>query len=522
MGRVYLVGAGPGDPSLLTLRAARLLRRADVIVHDALISAEVLAMIPATAERIDVGKRCGGRNTPQSAINQLLVETAQRARVVVRLKGGDPFVFGRGGEEALALQEAGIRFEVVPGVTAALGATAYAGIPLTHRGISSAVTLVTGHECTPAGEERVDWDRLALSRETLVIYMGVGSLPQVAERLIRSGRSPLTPAAVIHWGTYARQRVVEGPLFRIAESVQEAGIGAPSLVVIGEVANLRRQIAWFERRPLFGRRVLVPRSRSQRSRLAASLAARGADVVEFPRMTVQLPSRPEPLRRALRAIETFNWVVFTAPTAVQRFWAEAGEQGLDARAFAGVRFASFGTATGAALQRYGIRPDVAGSTFVPAAVIGVLSGVAKLEGSRVLFPRDGETPSVLVTRLSEAGAEVHEVEVYREVVQADGAETMEEQLASGKIDVVAFASSSTVRRFVEAAGPNAGLAAVAVIGSETADTALSLGLPVHIQPAEPTLHGFIRGIHEHLRTIPTQQGAHSGTAFGRARVASQR
>jgi uroporphyrin-III C-methyltransferase len=248
MGTVYLVGAGPGDPELLTVRAARLLRRADVVVHDALINPAVLGLARPTAERIDVGKRCGGRHTPQDAIHRTLIEAAGRARVVVRLKGGDPFVFGRGGEEALALSKEGIRFEVVPGVTAALGAAAYAGIPLTHRGVSRGVTFVTGHECASPGDEGVDWERLARSDDTLVVYMGAKSLGIVAERLIAGGRSPFTPAAVIEWGTYARQRTIEAPLRWIAERVEQAGIGAPALVVVGQVVALRRQLAWFESR----------------------------------------------------------------------------------------------------------------------------------------------------------------------------------------------------------------------------------------------------------------------------------
>ncbi|HET8656555.1 MAG TPA: uroporphyrinogen-III C-methyltransferase, partial [Longimicrobiaceae bacterium] len=361
MGRVYLVGAGPGDPGLLTLRAARLLRRAEIVVHDALISREILDLVPAAAERIDVGKRAGGKHTPQRLINRVLVEAAARARVVVRLKGGDPFVFGRGGEEALALREAGVRFEIVPGVTAAVGVAAYAGIPLTHRDVSSAVTLVTGHECA-AGGERVDWDRLGRSSETLVVYMGVNSLPVTSARLIAAGRSPETPAAIIQSGTCPGQRTVTAPLSRIAAAADEAGIAAPALVVIGPVAALRDRLAWFERRPLFGLRVLVPRSRTQRSRLARNLAALGADVLEAPRMSIE-PGASPALGAAVRELDRFAWVALTSPTAVERFWGELLEAGLDARALAGVRFACFGTTTGAALLKHGIRPDFARPTF---------------------------------------------------------------------------------------------------------------------------------------------------------------
>jgi uroporphyrinogen III methyltransferase / synthase len=494
MGRVYLVGAGPGDPGLVTVRAARLLRRADVVVHDALVSAEVLALASPAAELIDVGKRCGGRHTPQECIHETLIEAAGRARIVVRLKGGDPFVFGRGGEEALALREAGIRFEIVPGVTAALGAAAYAGIPLTHRGVSSAVSLVTGHGCSPTGEVDADWERMARSQETLAVYMGVGRLREAADRLIRLGRSPLTPAAVIEKGTYAEQRVVEAPLFQIADAAEREAIGSPALVVIGEVVALRARIDWFACRPLHGLRVLVPRSRSQPSRLARTLRARGAEVVEYPKLQLLPPARPEALRDAADNVWRYDWVLFTSPTAVERFWAEVVGRGRDVRHLAAVRFACFGAATITALARRGIRAEVAEPTFVAAAAVDALAAVAPLDGARVLFPRDAGGVSHLATRLASAGARVDEVEAYREALVREGAQSVRRDLDSGEIDAVTFASSLTVQRFVEALGADVGRAAVAAIGPDTVATARAAGLCVDVVPDDATLEGLVKAL----------------------------
>ena len=310
-GKVYLVGSGPGDPGLLTVRAARLLRKADVVIHDALVSDAILALVRPGARLVDAGKRCGGRRTAQEEINRLLIESAATARVVVRLKGGDPFVFGRGGEEALALREAGIRCANVPGVTAAVGVAAYAGIPLTHRGLSSSVTFVTGHEERGRGSGGIDWDALARLHGTLAIYMGMTGLDTIAARLVEAGRSPSTPAAVIQWGTYRRQRTVEAPLERIASAAEAAGIGAPALVVIGEVAALRGEIAWFDQLPLHGRRILVARSRAQSSRIVSSLTRLGAEVTEYPRLRAA-PIAAEPIEPLL--VEHANcasWLLVT-------------------------------------------------------------------------------------------------------------------------------------------------------------------------------------------------------------------
>lgn len=489
-GTVFLVGAGPGDPGLLTRRAARSLRRADIVIHDALIGGEILDMIRPGAEIIDAGKRCGGRRTSQATINRMLIEAAGRARTVVRLKGGDPFVFGRGGEEALALRAAGIRYRIVPGVTAAVGASAYAGIPLTHRDLSSAVTFVTGHEDPTRSDSHVDWDALARSGATLAIYMGVGKLPAIAERLAAAGMDPSTPAAVIEWGTVPRQRTVTAALDSIAGVAAEAEISAPALVVVGEVTRLRDDLAWFDGQHLCGCRVVVARSRPQPSRIAAGLRKLGADVVEYPRLRAEaLDLSPEDLTRVARAGE-YDWVLFSSPAGVREFWRQMEVAGVDARALAGARIASLGAATSAALRRLGIRPDVAARTF-DVDVVADLLGARDGTELRVLFPREDNLGSAIAEDLRERGVTVDGVGLYRTVVDARGIEIDLEDA-----DFVVLPSSTAARTLQAGLGERQTRATVVAIGPETARVAVASGLPVHAQAAEPTFEGVIQTVRE--------------------------
>ncbi len=482
-GKVYLVGSGPGDPGLLTLRAARLLRRADVVVHDALVSEAILRLVRPGARLVDAGKRCGGRRTAQDEINRLLIEAAATARVVVRLKGGDPFVFGRGGEEALALREAGIRFEVVPGVTAAVGVAAYAGIPLTHRGVSSSVTFVTGHEDRGGGNGGIDWGAVARLHGTLAIYMGMTGLDTIAARLIEAGRSPSTPAAVIQWGTYRRQRTVEAPLERIAIAAEQAGIGAPALVVIGEVAALRDGISWFDRLPLHGRRILVARSRAQSSRIVSSLSRLGAEVLEYPRLR-SVPIQPGPIAPLLAGgAGDDSWVLLTSPAAVTNFWAALSHQGLDARALARWRIASLGVATTRALDAYGIRPDVAARTYVPTAVIDLLGGRERLATARILIPCEEGAESPILASLETSGASVVAFPVFQLLEEVG---PRQEAADGADAEVIVLPSSGSVRMALPAIRANS-RARIVAIGPRTAETALGLGVPVH---AVATRHSF--------------------------------
>lgn len=489
-GTVYLVGGGPGDPGLLTRKAARLLRKADVVIHDALVGQGVLDLVRTGAELIDVGKRCGGRRTSQDRINALLIEAAGRARCVVRLKGGDPFVFGRGGEEADALVEAGVPFEVVPGVTAAVGVSAYAGIPLTHRDLASSVTFVTGHERPHEGVDRVDWHALARVAGTLVVYMGVGSLQRTADRLIQGGRDADTPAAIVEWGTHARQRTVSGTLATISADAEAAGIAAPALVIVGEVAAMRERLAWFDQLPLRGRRVLVMRTRAQTSRIAAGLRNAGAEVVELPRLAaVSTPERVS-LERILSELGAPDWLVFTSPAAVDRFWGRLTASRLDSRALGGIRIAAFGKATVTALRRHGVRPEIRSRTFVPETAADLILDDVPAE-SRILFPREAGPASPITRALRERGADVHELPLFR--VEQIGNPPFE--IETAEVDFVVLPSSTAARTYA-ASAPGSRDPRIVAIGPRTAEAALACGIPVHAIAGEHTVRGVIDAVIE--------------------------
>jgi uroporphyrinogen III methyltransferase / synthase len=495
-GTVYLVGAGPGDPGLLTVRAAELMERADVLVYDALVSPAILERA-GRAERVYVGKRGGQHSRTQEEINAILVDLAGRHGTVVRLKGGDPFVFGRGGEEALALVQAGVPFEVVPGVTAGIAAPAYAGIPVTQRGMAASVAFVTGHEDPTKPDTDVDWAHLARGVGTVVFYMGVGKMAENFRRLIENGRAPETPAAAIEWGTYPRQRTVTGTLRTLPEIAKEAGIGAPSLIVVGEVVSLRDALGWWDRRPLSGRRIVVTRARAQASDFAAALEALGAEVVQFPTIRIVPPADQEPLRRAAAQARTFDWIVFTSVNGVERFWYALGEQGCDARSLCGVKVCAIGPATAGELERRGVRADAVPDEFVAEAAVETLLRAGVGTGTRILLPRADVARAVLPERLREHGAEVVEVAAYSTEQDGAGAERVRAMLDGGEIDVVTFTASSTAKNFVELVGTQVGRAAVASIGPITTRTARELGMRVDVEAEEYTIPGLTRAIQDH-------------------------
>jgi uroporphyrinogen III methyltransferase / synthase len=494
MGKVYLVGAGPGDPKLLTLRGAELLDAADCVVYDALVNPAILDRVPPAAERRFVGKRGGEASVSQDTIIRLLLELAREYDTVVRLKGGDPFIFGRGGEEAEALREGGVEFEVVPGITAGVAAPAYAGIPVTHRGLSVAVTFLTGHEDPTKGRSDIDWDHLAGLGGTIVFYMGVRRMEENLNRLIAGGRPADTPAAIVEWGTYPRQRTLTGTLGTIAASAAEAGIGAPALVVVGEVVELRERLAWFEARPLFGRRVLVTRARAQASGFAADLEELGAEVVQFPTIRVAPPADPEPLRRAVREIERYDWVVFTSVNGVEYLWEELRAAGRDTRSLAGVSLCAIGPATAAALELHGARADLMPEQFVSEAAVAAMAGDARLAGARILLPRADIAREALPRLLRAEGAVVDEVDAYRTVLDDAHADEMRDHVRAGGLDLITFTASSTVRNFVKLFGTEVGAARVASIGPITSATARELGLQVDIEAEEYTIPGLVRAI----------------------------
>ena len=499
-GLVTLIGAGPGDPGLLTLRGAEALASADVVVYDYLANPELLAHARPEAEQIYVGKKAGKHTLSQGEINGLLVDLGRAGRRVARLKGGDPFVFGRGGEEALALVQAGLSFEVVPGVTSAVAAPAYAGIPVTHRGLASSFAVITGHEDPTKDESALDWPRLATGVDTLVFLMGVGNLPQIVEQLVAHGRPADTPVALVRWGTMPEQWTVSGTLADIAEKVKAAGLKPPAVTVVGPVAGLRQQLHWFEDRPLFGQRVLVTRTRQQASALSARLRALGADAIELPTIHVAPPEDWTPLDSAIAELSSCDWIVFTSANGVGHFWARLVSANLDARALYGTRLAAIGPATAAELETHGLRADYVPGEYVAEAVA---AGLGEVRGLRVLLPRADIARPALANLLRESGAEVVEVAAYRTLRPETDADDLRDLLS--EITVVTFTSSSTVRNLA-AMARDAGLelpgalgeAAVACIGPITAATARELGLDIDVEADEYTIDGLVEALVNHI------------------------
>jgi uroporphyrinogen III methyltransferase/synthase len=436
-GCVVLVGAGPGDPDLLTVRAAREIAQADVLLHDALIDPVLLELAPPGCERIRVGKRAGeARCASQDQIAELMIARAREGKRVVRLKGGDPFVFGRGGEEASALAAAGVPFEVVPGVSSAIAVPAYAGIPVTDRRGSSSVAVITGHRGSQLHDARVDWEGLARSAQTLVILMGTAWLDDIARRAIAGGMAPDTPAAAIAAGTTPQQRVVAAPLAQLAARVRDAGLRPPTVVVIGAVARFREALQWFERRPLFGRRVLVGRALGQRAELALELRRRAAEPVLVPLLEFAPPADPSPLRAALARAD-WDWIAFTSANAVEAVCAHA-PTGFPGRA----RIACVGPATAAAARRCGWEPAaVPPGRSLPEELAQELERGSELRGARVLFPRAAGAREELVAALLRAGARVEAIEAYRTAVPPEAGEALRQALGEG-LDAVTLTSPS--------------------------------------------------------------------------------
>lgn len=503
-GRVYLIGAGPGDPGLLTLKGKRCLEQADVVVYDALANPRLLHYARPGAELIYAGKTAGQHTLPQEEIGRLLVAQAREGKVVARLKGGDPFIFGRGGEEAEDLAAAGIPFEVVPGVTSAVAAPAYAGIPLTHREFTSTVAFITGHEDPTKEETGIAWDKIATGIGTLVFLMGVGQLPEIVGRLVRHGRPPSTPAAVIRWGTRADQEVVTGTLADLVEKCR--GMRPPALIVVGEVVALREKLRWFEDKPLFGRRILVTRAREQVSGFALLLEAAGAEVVEFPTITIAPPESWAPLDSAIARLREYQWVIFTSANGVRSFRERLQIAGRDARDLSGITVCAIGPATAAALQSLGVRADVVPTEFKGEALveaIGTVAGADGLQEARVLVARAAEAREVLPEELMRRGARVDVVPAYRTVRSALDAELLRSLLREGKVHAVTFTSSSTVKHFLELAGEEAGTllegVTVASIGPITAEMAARRGIASHIVPENYTIPALVEALIRHFR-----------------------
>lgn len=498
---IYLVGSGPGDPGLITAKGLRLIREADAVVYDRLAPEALLRHARRDAELVYVGKRPGDDQAmKQEEINALLVRLGREGKRVVRLKGGDPYVFGRGGEEALALVEAGVPFEVVPGVTSGIAASAYAGIPVTHRGLAASVAFVTGHEDPSKGRTDVDWDRVARGADTLVLYMGVGRLGEIASSLVAAGRDPATPVAVIRWGTVPEQRTVTGTLEDIAERVAEAGIRPPAVTVVGGVVRLREEgLAWYEARPLFGRRVVVTRARAQAGELSRRLEELGAGVIEFPTIEIRPPKDFGPLDEAIGDLDSFDWLVFTSVNGVEAFLERLGLHGLDVRAIPRrARIAAIGPTTAGRVREAGLRVDAVPGEYRAEALLEEISG-EPLEGRRILIPRAARAREVLPERLREAGAEVVVPPAYETVPSSEGREELARRLEAGEVDCVTFTASSTVENFAAAFGAEeaARLLAgtrVACIGPVTAAAARERGIRVDAEADEYTIEGLVRAV----------------------------
>ncbi|BCR03496.1 uroporphyrinogen III methyltransferase [Desulfuromonas versatilis] len=503
-GIVYLIGAGPGDPGLITVKGQECLRRAEVVIYDYLANPAFLDEAPACAERIYVGKTRGCHHTPQESINRLLAEKAKQGKVVARLKGGDPYVFGRGGEEALHLHHEGVRFEVIPGVTAGFAAAAYAGIPLTHRDFTTSLALVTGHENPEKKMSSLDWQKLATGVGTLAFYMGMANLPLIAEQLMAHGRPADTPVAVIRWATTPRQRTLVATLADVVEKVRQAAFKPPAVIVVGEVVRLREQLRWFDDRPLFGKRVLVTRTAEQAGSFGRLLEAQGAEAISCPVIDIVPPPSWEELDREIDGLEQTDILILTSANAVDAFFERLRACGRDVRALHGVTVVAVGPKTAAAIETRGLRPDLVPADYRAEGVVALLleRGVA---GKRVLYPRAEIARELIPRELSAAGASVAAPVVYRTLAPTQGKGQVLAALEEG-IDAVTFTSSSTVENFVAMLGDDAPqrLEKVPVIsiGPLTTATARRLGLTVAAEAAASTLEGMVEAMVEYFSRNP--------------------
>jgi uroporphyrinogen III methyltransferase/synthase len=501
-GKVYLVGAGPGDPGLITLRGKYLLEHAEVVVYDYLANPKLLSYVPKTATLIYAGKKGGGLHAfTQQGINQLLVDHAKQGNMVVRLKGGDPFIFGRGAEEIEELVREGIDFEVVPGVTSATAAATYAGIPITHREYTASVAFVTGHEDPTKKSSNISWEKLATGAGTIVIYMGIKTLPSITKKLIDYGRSPDTPVAVVRWASTPQQHSVVGTLATICEVVQQADIKPPALIIVGEVVKLRSTIDWFERRPLFGRRVVVTRTREQASDLVTKLEEFGAECLEYSTIHIEPVDDYQVLDQAIAEIDSYGWLLYTSLNAVTYFFKRLYSLGLDSRRLAAIKIAAVGRATGEELLKYGVRADLIPEKFTGEGLADALVKT-EIKGSRILLPRALKASEILPEVLTDAGATVTIAPTYQNIPPQGRKQELRDQLESGSVDLITFTSSSTVTNFLtmlDAADQQElhrllDKVSIAAIGPITAETVRDNGLQVDIQPQRYTIDDMVQAI----------------------------
>lgn len=495
MSKVYLIGAGPGDPGLLTVKAKEVMETCDVFIYDYLANADFLKYAPADAEIIYVGKKGGDHTLPQEKINELIIEKARENKMIARLKGGDPYVFGRGGEEAEELVEAGIEFEVVPGITAGVAAPAYAGIPVTHRDHTTSVCFITGHEDPTKEKSGHNWEVYGKSNSTLVFYMGVKNLPMISKNLMDNGRDPQTPVALVRWGTRPEQQSFVSTLENVAAEAAERKFKAPSIIVVGGVCSLHEKLAWFEKKPLLGKGVVVTRAREQASGLVRTLGDLGAKVYEFPTITIQPMDDYAAVETEILRLANWDWCVFTSVNGVKKFFEQLAIIGLDARIFAGIEIAAIGPATADALRERGINPD-----FVPEKYVAedVVAGMLKrgVAGKKILIPRAKIAREVLPEELRKAGAEVTILPVYETKLTEEDPTEIVEALEAGKLNYVTFTSSSTVDNFFDLVKPetvkaNKDKIKLACIGPITAKTLAGYGFTPDVQPEDYTIPALV-------------------------------
>lgn len=506
--KVYLVGAGPGDPGLITVRGAQVLGRADVVIYDFLSDPALLAYAPAAVEKIYVGKSGSRHTMEQDDINALIVKKGLQGKTVVRLKGGDPFVFGRGGEECEALRAAGVPYEVVPGITSGIAAPAYAGIPVTHRKMASSVAFITGNEDPQKPSTAIRWKHLAKGVDTLVFYMGVGNLPAITNELIKQGKPRATPVAVIRWGTKPAQQTVTGTLVSIVENVKRAGIRPPAITVIGDVVSLRENLQWFENKPLFGKRIINTRTRSQASELSGLLVELGAEIIEMPTIEIQAAvKKGGSLERAVGRVGTYDWLVFTSPNGVDAFFNILLDKSGDVRALGKARIASIGPGTTAAIGKYRVHVDCTAKDAVAEGLVASLKDFAPWKGRTVLLPRAEKARDVLPRALAAWGAKVTVVPAYRTVrprKEAADASAVD-FVINGHYDLITFSSSSTFENFMmffdkkEFARIASGLRA-ASIGPVTSASIKAAGIMPVVEAREHTIPGLVKAIKEYFQS----------------------
>ncbi len=495
-GTVFLVGAGPGDPGLLTIKAKECIEKADVLVYDYLANELFLDYARPDAELIYVGKKAGSHTKTQDEINSIICEKALAGLMVTRLKGGDPFIFGRGGEEAQELLKAGVSFEIVPGITSAISVPAYAGIPLTHRDHTATVAFVTGHEDPSKDQSNISWEKLATGVGTIVFLMGIGNLQNICRELVKNGRSPETPVAIIHRGTHPEQKTVTGNLKNIYETAQKEKIKPPGIIIVGDVVGLRKELNWFETKPLFGKNIIVTRAREQASGFMAGLRELGANCIEFPTIEIVPPDDWAPLDKSIERIGEYNWLLFTSVNGVKYFFNRLYGKGKDVRALKDIRVGAIGPKTAESVREYGIIPDLVPSEYRAEAVVDEFKKF-NISDLKILLPRASKAREILPEELKKMGAKIDIVDAYRTIMPEKKVDTVSRMLEAGDIDMITFTSSSTVSNFMGMFGDKADRIKawlknvdIASIGPITSETAKKLGLNITIEPADYTIEAL--------------------------------